>query len=83
MPFSATRWQHGPWICFANFILVKKMQSALNLTITEAREKIRTDLKSLEIKACFHECLTKFKTNSILLNKMSHRFLLTTKLFNA
>jgi hypothetical protein len=27
-------------------------------------------------------CLTKFKNNQILLNKISHRFLMTTKLFN-
>jgi hypothetical protein len=55
------------------FIIAKK------LTTTKAREKISTYLKSLELKN--YVCLTKFKNNEILFNKISHRFLLTLKLF--
>ncbi len=45
---------------------------------TKAREKISTDMESLEF---FDVCFNEFKNNSILLNKISHRFLLTTNLF--
>ncbi len=38
-------------------------------------------MESLEVSEFFEVCLTKFKNNQILLNKISHRFLLTTKLF--
>ncbi len=36
----------------------------------KAREKLSTDLESLQFKKCFDVCLTKFKTNHILLNKI-------------
>ncbi len=45
---------------------------------TKAIEKISSDLESLEVQAFFDVCLTKFKNNQILLNKISHIFLLTT-----
>jgi hypothetical protein len=65
---------------FCNFYLVKNHRIADNSTTTKAREKIRTDLESLEF---FDVCLTKFKNNQILPNKISHISLLTTKLFSA
>jgi hypothetical protein len=63
---------------FYNFYLEKNHKIVNNSTATEAREKIITDLESLEF---FDACLTKFKNSQILPNKISHRFLLTTKLF--
>jgi hypothetical protein len=61
---------------------VKNCKIAKNSTTINAREKISTDLESLEFQKNFDVCLTKFKKNNqILLNKISHRFLLTTKLF--
>ncbi len=36
---------------------------------TKTREKISTDLKSLEFQKNFDQCLTKFKNTQILLNK--------------
>jgi len=64
---------------FCNFYLVKNHRIANNSTTTKAREKIRRGLESLEF---FDVCLTKFKNNQILPNKISHRSLLATKLFN-
>jgi hypothetical protein len=60
---------------------VKNHKIAQNSTTTKAREKTSTDLESLEFYKFFDVCLTKFKNNKILLNKVSNRFLLTTKLF--
>jgi hypothetical protein len=60
---------------------VKNHKIAKNSTNTKAREKISTDLDSLEFYKNFDVCLTKFKNNQILLNKISHIFLLTTKVF--
>ena len=64
-----------------NFYLAKRDKIANNSATTEAREKISTDLEYLEFLKFFDECLTNFKNNIILPNKISHRFLLTTKLF--
>jgi hypothetical protein len=58
---------------------VKNNKIAKNSTTTKAREKISTDLESLESYKIFDVCLTKFKNNQILINKISHRFILTTK----
>jgi hypothetical protein len=49
-------------------------------TSQTAREKISTELESLEFLKFFDECLTKFENNQILFHKISHRFLLSTKL---
>jgi hypothetical protein len=67
---------------FCNFYSVKNHTIAKNSTTTKAREKISTVLESLEFYNFLDVCLTKFKNNQIFLNKISHRFLLTTKLFN-
>ncbi len=48
---------------------------------TTAREKLNADLESLEVQKNFDVCLTKFENNKILLDKIRHRILLTTKLF--
>ncbi len=66
---------------FDNFYIVKNPKIAKNSTTTKAREKISTDLESLEVKKFFDECLTTFKSDLIWLNTISHRSLLTTKLF--
>ncbi len=66
---------------FCNFYLDKNCRIADNSTITKAREKISTDLESLEFWKNVYVGLTKFKNNPILLNKISHRFLLTTAIY--
>jgi hypothetical protein len=66
---------------FCNFYLVKIYKIANHSATTEAREKISTYLESLEFYKFFDVCLTKFENYQILLNKISHRFLMTTKLF--
>jgi hypothetical protein len=47
-PVSATRGQHVLADMFCNFYLVKNHKIAKNSTTTKAREKISTDLESLE-----------------------------------
>jgi hypothetical protein len=60
---------------------VKNNKIAKNSTTTKASEKISGDLEILGFQLIFDICLTKFKNNQILLNKISHRFLLIIKLF--
>ncbi len=62
-----------------DFYLVKNNKIAQNSATTEAREKISTYLEFLEF---FDAYLTKFENYQILLNKVSHRFLVTTTLFS-
>jgi hypothetical protein len=50
VPVSATRWQHGSQTCFATFIIMKNDKINNNSKTPEAREKIKTDLESLELK---------------------------------
>jgi hypothetical protein len=57
---------------FYNFYLVKNHKIANKSATTEAREKISTDLESLEFWKYFAACLTKFENYQILLNKISH-----------
>jgi hypothetical protein len=66
---------------FCEFYLVKSHKITKNSTTIKAREKISTDLESLEFQNFFDVCVTKFKNNQVLPNNISHRFLLTTKLF--
>ncbi len=66
---------------FYNFYLAKNHKIAKNSTTTNARGKISTALESLEFWKFFEVYLTKLKNNQILLNKISHRFLMTTRLF--
>jgi hypothetical protein len=65
-----------------NFYLAKNHKMAKNAATTEAREKISAYLESLEFWKVFDVCFTKFENDQILLNKISCRFLLTTKLFS-
>ncbi len=44
-----------------------------NSTTSKATEKISADLESIEFKKFFDVCLTNFKDNQILRNKISHR----------
>ncbi len=62
--------------------LVKNHKIADNSAITEAREKFSTYLESLEFSKFVGACLTKFENYQILHNKISHRWLVTTKLFS-
>jgi hypothetical protein len=73
--------QVAAWVpgMFCNFYLVKNHKIAKNSTTTKAREKISTYPKSVRI---FLMCVwLKFKNNLNSLSEISHRFLLTTKLF--
>jgi hypothetical protein len=80
LPVFATRWQLVPsYVC--NFYFGKTQKIAKNFTTTKAREKISTDLESLEFKKNFDACLTNFKNYHILLNKITQSFQLTTNLF--
>ncbi len=54
---------------FCNFYLVKNHKIANNSTTTEAREKVRKDLESLEFYKFADVGFTKFKNNHILLIK--------------
>jgi hypothetical protein len=60
---------------------VKNHKIAKNLTTTQARENNKHRFGILRIVEIFNVYLTKFKSNHILLNKIRHRFVLTTKLF--
>jgi hypothetical protein len=59
---------------------MKNYKFAYNASTTEAREKISTNLESLEFQQFVDAHLTKFKNNQISLNKMSHRFLVRARL---
>ncbi len=65
---------------FCNFYLMKSRKFGSESTTTQAREKISTDLESLNFRHVLL-CLTKFKNNQILLHRISHRFLQMTKPF--
>jgi hypothetical protein len=75
--------QVAAWVqvIFYSFNLVKNHKTAKNLTTTNAREKNKNRFGILRILVIFYIYFTKFKNNQILLNKISHRFLMTTKLF--
>jgi hypothetical protein len=65
---------------FYNFYLVKNHKITNNSATTEPREKNKHFFGILRIKN--DVCLTKFEIYQISLNKISHRFLVTTKLFS-
>ncbi len=67
---------------FCYFYIVKNHKNAIYSATTEAREKITTYLESLEFYKKFHVCLTKFKNYQILHNKISHRFIVASKLLS-
>jgi hypothetical protein len=68
---------------FCNFYLVKNHKIANNSATPEAREKISTFFGILSIlRKFFDVCLTIFESYQILLNKITHIFLATTKLFS-
>jgi hypothetical protein len=56
-------------------------QKRINSTTTEARGKVSAYLESLEFHKNIDSCLTTFKHNQILLNRIFSQFLVTTKLF--
>ncbi len=59
---------------FCKFYLVKSHKIANISATTEVREKLSTDLESLEFKNIFDECLTKFENYQILLIKLATDF---------
>jgi len=61
-------------------LFCEKSQNATNSTTFKAREKISPGLGMLRILEIFVVYLAKFKSNSILLNKIGYRFPLTTNL---
>jgi hypothetical protein len=58
---------------FYNFYFLMNHKIADNSTTSKATEKISADLESIEFKKFFDVCLTNFKDNQILRNKISHR----------
>jgi hypothetical protein len=57
---------------------VNSHKIAKNTATTEAREKIRIDLESVEFLQIFKMCLTKFENYQILMNEIRRRYLATT-----
>jgi hypothetical protein len=82
---SAARFCHqvAAWVpdMFCNFYLVKCHKIANNSATIEAKEKKISHLESFEFWSIF-DFLTKFENYQILLNKISHIFRETTKLFS-
>jgi hypothetical protein len=64
-----------------NFSIVKNHKIAKNSTTALAIKKYAQIWNPQNFKKYFDACLTKFKNNQILLNKISHRFLTTSYLF--
>jgi hypothetical protein len=61
---------------FCNFCFVKNHKIFNNSTTTKASEKVSTDFESIK----FWKFFDALKNNKNLLNKISHRFLMKTKL---
>ncbi len=66
---------------FRYFSLVKNHEITNNSTTTEAREKNNTDLKILKFQNIFDVHSIIFLNNQILLNKISHRYVMAAKLY--
>ncbi len=64
---------------FCDFQSIKNHRAAKNSSTTEAQEKICEDLKSVEFQKNLDTRWSQLNNNLILLNKISHRFLFTTK----
>ncbi len=60
---------------------MKFCKIANNSDTSQTNEDTGTDFESLELVENVDACLTKYKNNLMLLNKISHIFLVTTKLF--
>jgi hypothetical protein len=65
---------------FCHFYFVKNHKFVSNLRTSVARVKIGVCLEYLEFLIIINVCFSKYKSNQILLHKISHRFLATTKL---
>ncbi len=66
---------------FLNFYFVKSHKIVNNLATTKGREKISTDLESLELLNFFDVHLTKFEIYQILLHEIGRIFLVTNKCY--
>ncbi len=67
---------------FFNFYLVKNHKIANKSATTETTEKNKHTFGIHRMLEFFVACLTKFENGQILCHKISHRFLVTTKLFS-
>ena len=76
--------QVAAWVpdMFCNFYLVKSHKIANISATTEGTEKNKHIFGILKNRNFLNVCFTKFENYQILLNKISHRFLVTTKLFS-
>jgi hypothetical protein len=63
----------GPKYVFRH-LLREKDKIGNNSAATKAKEKISTDLESVQFHLNFYVCSTKYKNNQILLNKISDIF---------
>jgi hypothetical protein len=66
---------------FFDFYFVKNHKIVNNSTTNRAGEKISAYLESLEFTKFFDVSLVKSENNQILRNKISHRFLIATKVY--
>ncbi len=64
------------------FYILKNHKIVNNSATTEAREEISTYLETLNFYKFLDTCLTKFENYQNLLNKISHKFLVATKLLS-
>ncbi len=67
---------------FCKFYFVKNHKIASNSVNTEPQEKISADQESFEFWKKIGAHWTKFENYQILIHKISHRFLVTIKLFS-
>ena len=58
----------------SQLLFSEKSQNCETLNNHYSEKKITTDFESLEFYKFLGACLTKFKNNQILLNKISHTF---------
>jgi hypothetical protein len=70
LPVSSARWQHGSKICSETYISSK----ITKLLIAEQPPKLKKNkfnIVILRFLECFNACLTKFKNNPIVINKIA------------
>ncbi len=65
---------------FHNFYFVKNHEIAKNTTTVDDREKLSKNWEFLEFNNSFDVGYAEFKNSQILLNNISHRFLVAAKL---
>jgi hypothetical protein len=89
LPLSAARWWQVYKKWFANFVSEKLQKMSImqqpmkieKIWITNEDRKNKHRFGIIRNLRIFDACLTGLKNNKILLNNISHRFLITDKLF--